>query len=460
MAGVSCADRATSDMLIGPDWAVNIELCDIINRDPGQAKDALKLLKKRLGDKNPKIQLLTLSVLETISKNCGEHIFQQIAEGAILEEMVNIVKKKPDLSVREKILILIDTWQVALGGPRGNYPQYHAAYHELKAAGVDFPPREENSVPIFTPRPVNYPTSAYPTTSTIYEEAALQASLQSDASGLSPIEIQNAQGLADMLMEILEALDPRNHEDLKQEVIVDLVGQCQSYQKQAMALVSNTVDEALLVKGLALNDNLQSVLQRYNEMLAKKISNVNVKAREFPVVRLTSVNNEDDELEDDFSQLARRSSRENVLGKKSSIARNEPVRIAPLLPPPPSAKKSISNNQMFDYLSGDTYNSHDTSSSTPPPNDNFINPTASMFTYDKELVPTSTPSHQQHFLEPQHSKTGSDSSFDSLVGKTQELSLNPPPASTKQETQEALLFNDLVDFGKGKSTSSSTFTRR
>jgi hypothetical protein len=34
MAG-SMVDRATSDMLISPDWAKNMEICDICNRDPG-----------------------------------------------------------------------------------------------------------------------------------------------------------------------------------------------------------------------------------------------------------------------------------------------------------------------------------------------------------------------------------------------------------------------------------------
>jgi hypothetical protein len=87
-------DRATNDMLIGPDWAMNLEICDTLNRDPGQAKDVVKSIKKRIAHRNAKVQLLALTLLETMIKNCGDIVHMQVAEKDILHEMVKIVKKR------------------------------------------------------------------------------------------------------------------------------------------------------------------------------------------------------------------------------------------------------------------------------------------------------------------------------------------------------------------------------
>lgn len=219
-----------------------------------------------------------------------------------------------------------------------------------------------------------------------------------------------------------------------------------------------------------------------------------------------------------------RSSRDNSQGpgQRSANARTEPVRLSPLLPPPPSPKRPIPTGAgMIDYLSGDTYKSegstatsestsfaapvHSSSNSTsrltplsPSPPSSLNTTPSPIFSgkpvYDEPAPrsksidglppapwdaqspgnpqspgngnsPVSLPpppsryNQRQQFFEQQgFPGSGSGSSYDSLVGQTQNLSLNSS-TPTKQVKQEDALFKDLVDFAKAKSSSSSNPNR-
>ncbi|KAJ4916320.1 Target of Myb protein 1 [Raphanus sativus] len=489
--GAACAERATNDMLIGPDWAINIELCDIINMDPSQAKEAVKVLKKRLASKNSKVQILALYALETLSKNCGESVYQLIVERDILLDMVKIVKKKPDLSVKEKILSLLDTWQEAFAG---RFPQYYNAYNELRSAGVEFPPRTESSVPFFTP-PQTQPITAQAVASD--EDAAIQASLQSDdASALSLEEIQSAHESVDILTDMLGALDPSHPEGIKEELIVDLVEQCRTYQRRVMTLVNTTADEELLCQGLALNDNLQRVLQQHDD----KAKGNSVPATAPTPTPLVSIKHDEDD--DDFAQLSHRSQ-----GTGQG-------RFNPLLPPPPPPTMRpvhVESSGAMDFLSGDVYtpqggasetskppsssHSSDRAASAPvfddPAPPRSKSPEQALFTkpvYDDQTEqlprapwdpegtrafppPTSVRTSQRqqysqhHSNVPQRTSSGSDSSYDDLVGQSRNLSLNPTASASaaaaatppkKDDKPEDILFKDLVDFAKNRKSSSSS----
>ncbi|KAJ7568911.1 hypothetical protein O6H91_01G053000 [Diphasiastrum complanatum] len=260
-------ERATTNALIGPDWAMNLEICDIVNRDPGQAKDVVKAVKKRLDSKNPKVQLLTLTVLETLIKNCGGIVHQQVAEKSILPKMVKIVKKKADMHVKDKILGLLDAWQEAFDGPGGRFPQYYLAYEELRRLGIQFPERAlEDGPPVLTP-PQTHPVSSYRSPgfgSPSYIPTRLDAPMNTESPQMSLADIETARGGLEVLTEMLNAVNPRDRLAVKDELIVELVEQCRATQSRVRHLVNVTTNEELLRQGLALNDDLQRVLGKHD----------------------------------------------------------------------------------------------------------------------------------------------------------------------------------------------------
>ncbi|XP_042462278.1 TOM1-like protein 6 isoform X1 [Zingiber officinale] len=325
-------EKATSRLLIGPDWTMNMDICDTINNDQWQAKEVLKAIKKRLQNKNPKVQFLALTLLETMVKNCGEYVHFQVAERKILEEMIKIVKKKTDMQVRDKILVLLDSWQEAFGGPGGKYPQYYLAYIELKRSGIAFPQRTSDAPPIFTP-PIAQSelTSAFPQSGYGVPSVAsvgFDAAMTSDMGNLSFSDFRRIRDALELLREMLQAVNPNDRGAVKDELIVELVSQCRSNQKKLMELIGSTGDEKLLGEGLELNDELQSLLARHDAIAAgtplppeaSKPLTQSKKPIEPPLVMSNPI--EDDEFEDDFDQLAHRNSKLKPLTSGSSASVN------------------------------------------------------------------------------------------------------------------------------------------
>ncbi|KAK8958662.1 hypothetical protein KSP40_PGU020354 [Platanthera guangdongensis] len=81
-------DRATSDMLIGPDWAMNLEICGILNHDPGCNVYG------------------HFQLLEVVVRNCGDMVHMHIANKDVPRAMGKIAKKKVRYGSLELLLNL------------------------------------------------------------------------------------------------------------------------------------------------------------------------------------------------------------------------------------------------------------------------------------------------------------------------------------------------------------------
>ncbi|CAH8334803.1 unnamed protein product [Eruca vesicaria subsp. sativa] len=480
-------DKATSDLLLGPDWTTNMEICDSVNSLHWQAKDVVKALKKRLQHKSPRVQQLALTLLEALVKNCGDYLHHQVAEKNILGEMVKIVKKKADMQVRDKILVMLDSWQQAFGGPEGKYPHYYYAYDELRRSGVEFPRRSPDASPVITP-PVSHPAvrlpqggygspqAGYGVPYTGYgppqasygppqagygpphagygpphagygppqagygipqvgygmpsgSSRRLDEAMASEIEGLSLSSIEAMRDVMDLLGDMLSAVDTSDREAVKDEVIVDLVERCRSNQKKLMQMLTSTVDDELLGRGLDLNDSLQILLARHDAIAsgsplpvlaikpadsspksseAKDSSSIAGSSSPVPATVSTGKNpvDEEDEEEDEFAQLARRHTKPPASVTTDPASSESPNDLALALPDPPPPVNTSREQDMIDLLSL-------TLTSTPSPPSSQPAPPPTVSDQNSHIYPQAVPQFESYVApwaqpqqpQQQHSQT-------------------------------------------------------
>ncbi|NWW90112.1 HGS kinase, partial [Rhynochetos jubatus] len=137
------ADKATSQLLLETDWESILQICDMIRQGDTQAKYAVNAIKKKVNDKNPHVALYALEVMESVVKNCGQTVHDEVANKQTMEELKEILKRQVETSVRSKILYLIQAWAHAFR----NEPKYKVVqdtYQIMKVEGHVFPEFKES----------------------------------------------------------------------------------------------------------------------------------------------------------------------------------------------------------------------------------------------------------------------------------------------------------------------------
>ncbi|TVU28096.1 hypothetical protein EJB05_19605 [Eragrostis curvula] len=290
-------EDATSENLDGPDWNLNLEICDLINLEKVNSVELIRGIKKRIMLKDARVQYLALVLLETIVKNC-EKAFSEVAAERILDEMVKLIDDPQTVvNNRNKALMMIEAWGES-GDELRYLPVYEETYKSLKSRGVRFPGRDNESLaPIFTP-----PRSV--------AEAEVDASLPQQAyedvhvHTYTAEETKEAFDVARNSIELLSTVLSSSPEQdaLQDDLTATLVQQCYQSQHTIQRIIETVGDnEAVLFEALSVNDEVQKVLSKYEEM---KKPNTSENAEQRPVVipiateheDSAAVGNEDDAL--------------------------------------------------------------------------------------------------------------------------------------------------------------------
>uniref|UniRef100_A0A0K8TSJ0 Hepatocyte growth factor-regulated tyrosine kinase substrate n=1 Tax=Tabanus bromius TaxID=304241 RepID=A0A0K8TSJ0_TABBR len=135
-------ENATSHLRLEPDWPSILLICDAIRQNDISAKQAFAAIKKKMTSPNPHTAFYALLVLESVVKNCGTPMHEEISTKESCEMFSSFIENTPHDNVRAKMLELIQTWAYAFRSSN-KYQAIKDTMTILKAKGHNFPELKE-----------------------------------------------------------------------------------------------------------------------------------------------------------------------------------------------------------------------------------------------------------------------------------------------------------------------------
>ena len=127
-------NKATDELLLSLDWAMAIDLSELVLSQPTAAKDALKGIKKRLTHKEPKVHAYAITLLDFLVKNCGPPFLTAVESKEFLPAILQMAAApRTDEEVRRQIVGIVST------GANAGGADFAHGRSQLLGLGVQFP---------------------------------------------------------------------------------------------------------------------------------------------------------------------------------------------------------------------------------------------------------------------------------------------------------------------------------
>uniref|UniRef100_A0A8C6RF94 Target of myb1 trafficking protein n=1 Tax=Nannospalax galili TaxID=1026970 RepID=A0A8C6RF94_NANGA len=284
-------EKATDGSLQSEDWALNMEICDIINETEEGPKDAVRAVKKRIvGNKNFHEVMLALTVLETCVKNCGHRFHVLVASQDFVESVLVrtiLPKNNPPTIVHDKVLNLIQSWADAFRSSP-DLTGVVAVYEDLRRKGLEFPMTDLDMLsPIHTPQRTVFNSETPSGQNSVGTDVSQRGDVSQHATHATPLptpaalpgdspimptpeqigklrsELEMVNGNVRVMSEMLTELVPTQVEPADLELLQELNRTCRAMQQRVLELIPRISNEQLTEELLMVNDNLNNVFLRH-----------------------------------------------------------------------------------------------------------------------------------------------------------------------------------------------------
>ncbi|ORZ22304.1 hypothetical protein BCR42DRAFT_405889 [Absidia repens] len=290
-------DGACSPARYEPDLALNLEICEMINKKQGNApREAATAIVRIINSKNINQAMLALTLLDNCVKNCGYPFHLQIGTKEFLNQLVRRFPERPapfPSPVIQRILYLIKEWKVALtdmSRHKDDLVHIKDMYRLLRFKGYRFPDLRDSSVAALAPSESLKSAQELEEEDRVAQSAKLQELIRRgrpqdlvEANHLMKImsgydqrskpdykqkfeeELHKVQDKAIILYEMLENVSQGERLD-RNETVLELKNSCLNAQPKIQKMITEEEDNDKIENLLTLNDMINSVVAKFADI--------------------------------------------------------------------------------------------------------------------------------------------------------------------------------------------------